>query len=109
MAINWITVLKAAPWKQILAAAPGTARAVDAWWRRSRRAKSGQTAAADPGSSFEQQLEALRQELQSASLVIQSLAGQNAQLARRLDRLRQRMWLLSVTLIALVGALFYLQ
>lgn len=108
MALNWIAVLKAAPWKQILAAAPDTARALNALWQRSRNGK--RTAPPPPhGSDVEQQLELMRMELMSAAQVIQSLAGQNAHLTRALDRLRRRMWLLSVALVLLAGGLFYLR
>lgn len=108
MALNWIAVLKAAPWKQILAAAPGTVRTVDALWRRARLGKSTPPPAR-PGTDMEQQLEDMRLELMSAAQVIQSLAGQNAQLTRALDRLRRRMWLLSAALVVLAASLIYLR
>lgn len=108
MSLNWIAVLKAAPWKHILAAAPGTARAVNALWRRSRHGKSTM-APPRHGSDMEQQLEEMRLELMSAAQVIQSLAGQNAHLARAIDRLRRRMWLLSAALVVLAASLFYLR
>ncbi|MDP1636038.1 MAG: hypothetical protein Q8L69_15330 [Gallionellaceae bacterium] len=117
MAIGWLTVFKAIPWSDVVAAAPtvvkGARKLVDAVRKRGEgEAPDGTVgeAATDPAARL-QQLEARIEELegrqQAALSLVESMAEQQEKLVAAVEvlRLRSKVLLLMCGALALIFAL----
>lgn len=123
MAIPWLTVLRSVPWTEVIANAPKVAGGAKKLWTsvaksRTPAAGAGSTPAtvSDPhapqapeGSvaalrarvgALEASVAELHAQMLQSSEVIQSLAGQNAQLVARVDAGRRRIFRLTLALVA---------
>lgn len=125
MAINWLTVLRAVPWGQVIENAPKIADSAKRLWGSVSRTPAPEAPASATADATEAMdyaaletrvaaLEARTQELHeqmlASSELIKNLAEQNAQLVRLVEANRLRViWLsaiASVALIVTVGVLF---
>jgi uncharacterized coiled-coil protein SlyX len=114
MAANWIKMLKAVPWSEVLAAAPQVAGGARRLWETVGR-KGGPLPEMDLGEAMahapidediallaariEQQDAAIGQlhgQVREASKLIAELADQNAQLIARLEAARERLKVVGV-------------
>jgi len=107
MPLGWMTVFKAVPWAEVLAAAPGIARgARQAWTQvRNRGAGGEQQPPAKPQDRLGA-LEARVQELATQNLasaeLVESLAQQNTRLVQAVEILRLRTRWLAAGVVVLV-------
>jgi len=111
MAINWIAAFKLIPWSDVVQAAPTIVRGARDLWMRTRKAdaRSARDGAAGQGQIEAEDTEHLVQrvtQLESGQLealaLIDTLAGQSAQLVAALDSLRMRMRVLCAVCVLLV-------
>lgn len=116
MSISLLGAVKAVPWGDVIAAAPGVVQGANALWDRvAKKRPKGETepppASAPAGATVDVRLAALEQvvtELQKEALassqLIRSLAEQNVQLVREIEvlRLRSRV-LLGAAVVLSVG------
>ncbi|MCB1891468.1 MAG: hypothetical protein KDF48_04565 [Rhodocyclaceae bacterium] len=120
MAIGWLTVFKAIPWSDVVAAAPtvvkGARKLVDAVRKRGGEGEAPDgpegEAAADPAARM-RQLEARIEELegrqQAAVNLMESMAEQQEKLVSAVEVLRLRSkFLLLLCLVLVVGLLLAL-
>jgi hypothetical protein len=94
MAVGWMTALKLVPWGDVIEAAPQIAQAAGKLLRRPGKAPQA-IATPAPGASAQEQLDALRQQLarleeeqRASAALIESMAGQQAQLVAAVGALR---------------------
>ena|ERR1700741_3061334 len=94
MAIGWLSVLKSVPWEEVISKAPRVAEGAKKLWKSVSRTPP------EPGTAppLESQLAHLRaavnnlhEQMQASSELIKTLAEQNAELIRRIER--NRVWL----------------
>ncbi len=90
---GWITVFKAIPWTQVLAAAPAVVVGARKLWETVKKQEAprttGQGVAADQ-RALEEQVAELRRELAAASELVTNLAEQNKRLVDAVEILRVR-------------------
>jgi len=107
MALGWLTLLKHVPWSDVIANAPAVADGAKKLWnaaaRRPADAQGSEPAVPGAQASDADKLESLRDEvarLEAAMLasseLINALAGQNAELVKRVESHRVRLVWLSV-------------
>ncbi len=114
MAIGWLTVFKAIPWSDVVAAAPtvvkGARKLVDAVRKRGDEGKAPDSSAgdavADPAAhlqKLEARIEALEGRQQAALALVESMAEQQEKLVSAVEvlRLRSKFLLLLCILLAL--------
>lgn len=122
MALGWLTVLKMLPWDDVIKNAPRVADGAKNLWRAVAKKPPGPEAhqhhpprhsAGEPSlPQLQQQLDTamseiatLHQQMLESSALIQALAEQNAQLIKRVETYRVRVWILGIatglTVIAL--------
>jgi outer membrane murein-binding lipoprotein Lpp len=120
MAINWVTVLAAVPWTEVIKNAPKVAEGAKKLWstvgNKEGKASPSRVAtsqAAGPTArlaELEARVEELTQQMQASAELIKALAEQNAQLVQRIESNRRRTVALSVVvLLLLVGLIFLVQ
>ena len=93
--VGWITVFRAVPWMELIAAAPAIARGARKLWTGIR--KSPPDTPLDPEDRLgllESQVRELKKELVTSSEVISALAEQNERLVEAVGILRARVRLL---------------
>lgn len=121
MAIPWLAVLAAVPWKQVIEKAPQVADGAKKLWSsvagksipdERPASNAGQTlpddtqALADRVTEVEARSADLHRQMLASSELIKTLAEQNAQLIQRIETNRVRvLWLIATTLITLAVAL----
>ncbi len=105
---GWITVFKAVPWVDVIAAAPGVARSAKKLLTGIRNRQRGE-GGENPPESEETRLEALeaqvlelKQELNASAEIIKSLTEQHARLVEVVGILRFRTRALLVVCVVLV-------
>lgn len=110
MAINWVAAFKLIPWSDVVQAAPTIVRGARDLWIRTRKAgaRSVRDGAAGEGSieadgiaHLAQRIAQLESGQLETSALINTLAGQSAQLVAALDNLRMRMRVLSAVCVLL--------
>jgi hypothetical protein len=117
MAINWVTVLAAVPWTEVIKNAPKVAEGAKKLWS-SVGSKSGKTAgtrvATSHGSGPTARLEALEAtvdelnvQMQASAELIKALAEQNAQLVQRIESNRKRTVALAMIVLLLFAWLTF--
>ena len=110
---GWITVFRAIPWMQLIAAAPAIARGARKLWTGVRK----QPQPGAPGEDLDpedrlQRLEAqageLRKELAASSEIIKAMAEQNERLLEAVGilRLRVRVLIASCAVLFVLGIAF---
>lgn len=111
MPINWMTVLSAVPWTEVIRNAPKVAEGAKRLWS-SVGGKAGGTHVANSAAGPEARLEALEstvdelsRQMQASAELIKALAEQNAQLVQRIELNRRRTLGLSVIVLALLAGL----
>ena len=117
MAIGWMTVLAAVPWTEVIKNAPKVAEGAKKLWGTvgSKGGKSADTNVAARQSSdpdvrivaLEATVDELNKQMQASAELIKSLADLNAQLVERIELNRRRMIRLSVIVLLLVAAMFF--
>ncbi len=121
MSISLLGAVKAVPWGDVLAAAPGVVQGANALWDRIAKKRSKGEAVADSGAAgasaearvavLEQAVAELQKEALATSQLIRSLAEQNELLVREVEllRLRSRALLLAGVLISvgLAASLYF--
>ncbi|WP_018412737.1 hypothetical protein [Methyloversatilis thermotolerans] len=118
MAISWIGAVKAVPWGDVIAAAPGVVQGANALWERVARKRGRDEAApaVHPGepegdriAALERTVVELQKEALASSQLIRTLAEQNAQLIAKADALQLRVRVLTLAgaglLVAVVATL----
>ena len=117
MAIGWLTIFKAIPWSDVVAAAPtvvkGARKLVDAVRKRGEGEAPGgpaDEAITDPAARLRQmeaRIEDLEARQQAALALVESMAEQQQKLVAAVEvlRLRSRFLLLLVAVLALGVAL----
>jgi hypothetical protein len=106
---GWITIFKAIPWTQVLAAAPAVVIGARKLWETVKKQDAprvtGQGAAADQ-RALEEQVAELRGELAAASEIVTNLAEQNKRLVDAVEilRVRTRVLFAIVTIMGIVLA-----
>ncbi len=100
MSISLLSAVRAVPWGEVIAAAPGVVQGANALWDRVARKKpKGEPAATPPAAgaspdvrilALEQAIAELQREALESSQLIRSLAEQNVQLLREVGVLRLR-------------------
>jgi len=113
MPLGWLTVFKAVPWGEVLAAAPGIARGARQAWKEVRKGRSGEdpplVSPQDRLAALETRVQELAAQNLAAAELVESLAEQNARLVQAVEILRLRTrWLAAgvVVLVIVVVALF---
>lgn len=110
MAINWIAAFKLIPWSDVVQAAPTVVRSARDLWVRARKADAGSVKdgaagqvqiEADSIAHLAQRIARLEAGRLETSDLIDTLAGQSAQLVAALDSLRLRMRVLSAVCVLL--------
>lgn len=107
MSISLLGAVKAVPWGDVLAAAPGVVQGANALWDRVAKKRQKGEAVPESGAAgtsaearvalLEQAVAELQKEALATSQLIRSLAEQNALLVREVEvlRLRSRVLLLA--------------
>lgn len=116
MGINWVTVIAAVPWADVIRNAPKVAEgAKKLWGSVSRKGAAGTHVAANHGAGPSARLEALElavdelgKQMQASAELIKALAEQNAQLVQRIESNRRRTLGLSVVVLLLLAGLIAL-
>lgn len=118
MAINWVTVLAAVPWTEVIRNAPKVAEGARKLWSSAGRkgAKDGAEIqavrrGADPAlriAALEASVDELSGQLQASAELIKALAEQNAQLVQRIETNRRRMLALSIVVLLMLAWLLAL-
>jgi hypothetical protein len=121
MSISLLGAVKAVPWGDVLAAAPGVVQGANALWDRVAKKRSKGETVAESGAAgasaearvavLEQAVAELQKEALATSQLIRSLAEQNELLVREVEllRLRSRVLLLAgvVISVGLAASLYF--
>lgn len=121
MSISLLGAVKAVPWGDVLAAAPGVVQGANALWDRIAKKRSKGEAVVESGVAgasaearvavLEQAVAELQKEALATSQLIRSLAEQNELLVREVEllRLRSRALLLAgaVLCVGLAASLYF--
>lgn len=119
MPINWLTVLQAVPWTEVIKNAPKVADGAKKLWNSVGKKGGAATAtdtaeaviAADPNTriaQLESAVTELHTQMQASAELIKALAEQNAQLVERIESNRRRTLGLSIVVLGLAAALLAL-
>jgi hypothetical protein len=116
MGINWVTVLAAVPWTDVIRNAPKVAEGAKKLWGSVSRKDGASTRVAathDAGptariEALEAAVDELSRQMQASAELIKALAEQNAQLIRRIESNRRRTIALSVIVLVLLAGLIAL-
>ncbi|OGB32758.1 MAG: hypothetical protein A3F78_08140 [Burkholderiales bacterium RIFCSPLOWO2_12_FULL_61_40] len=112
MAIGWLTVLKMVPWTDVISNAPVIADGAKKLWKAAAKKTPSPAPATQEGAaillpesgatavlqaqlaSVEATVATLHQQMLASSELITALADQNAQLIKRMEVMRIRLWCL---------------
>src|SRR5262249_4686820 len=93
---GWITVFRAVPWMQLIAAAPAIARGARKLWTGIREPQEDAPhGRGERGERLEAEVGEIKKELAAASEVIKAMAEQNERLVEAVGILRARQRLLT--------------
>lgn len=119
MAIGWLTVLKMVPWTDVISNAPVIADGAKKLWKAAAKKTPPIAPATQEGpatllpessatavlqaqlASVEATVATLHQQMLASSELITALADQNAQLIKRIEVMRVRLWCLVGAMAAL--------
>ena len=120
MAISWISLLKAVPWKDVIATAPIlTENAKKLWYSTVKKPPGETTFSLDDKATgapkvenittlsvklnaMEKSVLALQKQMLTTSELLKNLADQNNELIRRVEKNRKRIWWLSGVLMTVI-------
>jgi lipopolysaccharide export LptBFGC system permease protein LptF len=115
MAINWVTLLAAVPWTEVIKNAPKVADSAKKLWHsvggKDGKLKTTRVATASGPTARLEALEAtvdeLNRQMQASAELIKALADQNTQLVQRIELNRRRTLYLSIIVLVLVAVLVF--